>query len=162
VGAVLLQWQENEDNPRPVAFVSRKLSGAQYRYDARNVEALAAQKALTTWRTLLLEVKFEIFSDHDSVQYLFTQIFPSQRILRLCKFLADYNHQRLGTETYSAIPIQPFTSWAKDLIGPMPRSNDGNEWIVTWMDRTSKTIVAAAAAQNIHLQKTWLKGGEHA
>jgi len=28
----------------------------------------------------------------------------------------------------------------------MPRSKDGNEWIVTWVDRTSKTIVAAAAA----------------
>jgi len=38
VGAVLLQRQQNEDNPRPVAFMSRKLSGAQYRYDARNVE----------------------------------------------------------------------------------------------------------------------------
>jgi len=48
VGAVLLQWQENEDNPCPVAFMSRKLSGAQYRYDACNVEALAAQMALTT------------------------------------------------------------------------------------------------------------------
>jgi len=33
-----------------------------------------------------------------------------------------------------------------DLIGPMPRSKDGNEWIVTWVDRTSKKIVAAAAA----------------
>ena len=69
VGAVLLQWQENEDDPRPAAFMSRKLSGAQYRYDARNVEAPAAQMALTTWRTLLLGVKFEIFSDHDSLQY---------------------------------------------------------------------------------------------
>jgi len=38
VAAVLLQWQENEDNPGPVAFMSRKLSGAQYRYDARNFE----------------------------------------------------------------------------------------------------------------------------
>ena len=28
----------NEDNPRPVAFMFRKLSGAQYRYDARNVD----------------------------------------------------------------------------------------------------------------------------
>ena len=71
----------NEDNTRPVAFMSRKLSGAQYRYDARNVEALAAQMALTTWRTLLLGVKFEFFSDHDSLQYLFTQKSPSQRIL---------------------------------------------------------------------------------
>ena len=91
VGAVLLQWQENEDNPRPVAFMSRKLSGAQYRYDARNVEALAAQMELNTWRTLLLGVKFEIFFGHDSLHYLFTQKFPSQRILRLCELLADYN-----------------------------------------------------------------------
>jgi len=60
VGAVLLQWQENEDNPSPVAFMSCKLSGAQYRYDARNVEALVAHMALTTWCTLLLGVKFEI------------------------------------------------------------------------------------------------------
>jgi len=70
VGAVLLQWQENEDNPCPVAFMSRKLSGAQYRYDAHNVEALASQMAPTTWRTLLLGVKFEIFSDLDCLQYL--------------------------------------------------------------------------------------------
>jgi len=43
VGAVLLQWQEGEENPHPVAYMSRKFKGAQYRYDARNVEAFAAQ-----------------------------------------------------------------------------------------------------------------------
>jgi len=63
VGAVLLQWQEGEDNPHPVAYMSRKLKGAQYRYDVRNVEALAAQMALQTWRTLLLGQKFEIYPD---------------------------------------------------------------------------------------------------
>ena len=57
VGAVLLQWQPGETELRPVAFMSRKLSGAQYRYDARNVEALVAQMALTTWRTILLGVR---------------------------------------------------------------------------------------------------------
>ena len=36
VGAVLLQWQENEDNLRPVAFMSQKLSGAQYRSSRHN------------------------------------------------------------------------------------------------------------------------------
>jgi len=64
--------------------MSRKLKGAQYRHDARNFEALAAQMALQTWHTLLLGQKFEIYSDHDSLQYLFTQKSPSQRILRLC------------------------------------------------------------------------------
>jgi len=71
--------------------MSRKLSGAQYRYDARNVEALAAQMALQTWTTHLLGVQFEIYSDHDSLKYLFTQKEPSQRILRLCEFMADFN-----------------------------------------------------------------------
>ena len=75
--------------------MSRKLKGAQYRYDARNVEALAAQMALQTWRTLLLGQKFEIYSDHDSLQYLFTQKSPPQRILRLCEFLADFDFKEI-------------------------------------------------------------------
>jgi len=48
VDAVLLQWQPGESEPRPVAFMLRKLAGAQYRYDARNVEALAVH-----WRSPL-------------------------------------------------------------------------------------------------------------
>jgi len=93
VGVVLLQWQSGEDSLWPVAFMSRKLSGAQYRYDARNVEALAAQMALQTWtrRNDLRGVQFEIYLDHDSLKYLFTQKEPSQRILQLCEFMADFN-----------------------------------------------------------------------
>ena len=71
--------------------MSRKLSGAQYRHDARNVETLATQMTLTTWRTILLGVQFKIYSDHDSLKYLFRQGAPSQRILRLCEFLPDYD-----------------------------------------------------------------------
>jgi len=106
VGASLLQWQEGEEHPRPVAFMSRKLKGAQYRYDARNVEALAAQMALQTWRTLLLGQKFEIYSDHDSLQYLFTQKSPSQRILRLWEFLADFDLEEIENVpgTHNVVP----------------------------------------------------------
>jgi len=49
VGAVLLQCQEGEENPHPVAYMTRKLKGTQYRYDARNMEGLAVQMALKTW-----------------------------------------------------------------------------------------------------------------
>jgi len=52
----------------------------------------------------------------------------------------------MGAESFSAIPLQPFTSWAMDLIELLPASKKGNTWSVTWVDRTSKTIVAAAAA----------------
>ena len=66
VGAELLQWEEGELTPRPVCFLSRNLQGEQYRYDARNVEALAAQVALSAWRPLLYGIKFELMSDHSN------------------------------------------------------------------------------------------------
>ena len=34
-----------------------------------------------------------------------------------------------------------------DLIGPLPATKNGHTWIVTWVDRTSKMIVAAAAKE---------------
>jgi len=91
----LHQWQPGESHPQPVAFMSQKLAGTQYCYDARNVEALAVQMALLTWRTNLLGVPFELHSDHDSLQFLSTQKSPSQRILRLCDFLAEYNFKEI-------------------------------------------------------------------
>jgi len=35
-----------------------------------------------------------------------------------------------------------------DLIGPLPTTKLGHEWIVKWVDRTSKTIVAAPVHSN--------------
>jgi hypothetical protein len=86
--------------------MSRKLKGAQYRYDARNVEALAAQMALQTWRTFQLGQKFEIYSDHDRLQYLFTQNSPSQRILRLYEFLGDFDFEEIKyvPESHNVVP----------------------------------------------------------
>jgi hypothetical protein len=79
VGVVLLQWADNnpETKPRPVCFLSKKLQGAQYRYDAQSVEAPAVQMALSTWRTYLYGLKFEVHSDHRSLQFLFSQNNPS-------------------------------------------------------------------------------------
>jgi len=47
-----------------------------------------------------------------------------------------FNQLRIGAESFSSIPLQPFTSWA-----------NWSSWIVTWVDRTSKMIVAAAAKE---------------
>ena len=95
VGAVLLQWEEGEQHPRPVCFLSRKFQGAQYHYDARNAESLAAQVALSAWRTLLYGIRFELVSDHASLRSLFHQKAPSHRILRLCEFLADFDFEEV-------------------------------------------------------------------
>jgi len=62
----------------------------------------------------------------------------------ICAASKSSNKLRMGT----AILLQPFTSWAMDLIGPLPVSKKGNTWIVSWVDRTSKTIVASATADS--------------
>jgi len=67
------------------------------------------------------------------------------RSCKTCAAAKSSNQKRVGAESYSAVPIQPFTSWAMDLIGPLPTTKLGHEWIMTWVDRTSKTIVAAPA-----------------
>ena len=46
VGDVLLQLDEGEQDPRQLCFLSRKLQGSQWHYNARNAEALAAQVVL--------------------------------------------------------------------------------------------------------------------
>ena len=50
-------------------------------------------------------------------------------------------------DAYSEIPLYPFTQWSMDLIS-MPPSKQGNDLIVTWVDRTSKTIVARALKES--------------
>jgi hypothetical protein len=117
VGAVLLQWEEGEQDPRPVCFLSRELQGSQWHYDSRNAEALAAQVALAAWRPLLYGVHFELVSNHASLRHLFQQKAPSARILRLCEFLADFNFQEVQFVKGSDNAVPDFLSrpWDADL-----------------------------------------------
>ena len=38
----------------------------------------------------------------------------------VCTASKSSNQLRMGADSFSAIPLQPFTSWAMDLIGPLP------------------------------------------
>jgi len=118
VGAVLLQWEANEQNPRPVCFLSRKLQGSQWHYDARNAEALAAQVALAAWRSLLYGVPFELVSDHACLRHLFQQKAPSARILRLCEFLEEFDFQEVQYVKGSANTVPEFLSRPWDAEAP--------------------------------------------
>jgi len=68
------------------------------------------------------------------------------RSCAVCVETKSSNQLRMGTDTFSAIPLQPFTIWAMDLVRPLPPTKKGRTWIVTWVNRTSKMIVAATAA----------------
>lgn len=67
LGCVLMQ------NERVVAYGSRQLKNHEQHYPTHDLELAAVVFALKLWRHYLYGEKFEIFTDHKSLRYLFSQ-----------------------------------------------------------------------------------------
>jgi hypothetical protein len=74
-------------NGKVVAYASRQLKSYELNYLTHDLELAAVVFALKIWRHYLYGEKCEIFIDHKSLKYLFTQkelnfIFVSWRLCR--------------------------------------------------------------------------------
>jgi hypothetical protein len=87
VGAVLLQ------GGRPVAFESRKLTGAEYNYSTSEQELLAVVHALKVWRCYLEGVKFTVVTDHHPNTYFSNLVNLSRRQARWSEFLQQFDFE---------------------------------------------------------------------
>ena len=67
LGAVLMK----ENNV--IAYASRQLTVHERNYLTHDLELVAVVCALKQWRHYLYEVKCEVYTDHHSLQYVFTQ-----------------------------------------------------------------------------------------
>jgi hypothetical protein len=67
LGGVLMQER------RVIAYISRKLKPREENYPTYDLELTAIVFALKKWRHYLYGVKFEIFTDHKSLKYIFTK-----------------------------------------------------------------------------------------
>ena len=67
LGAVLMQ------HGKVVAYASRQLKDYETRYPTHDMELAAVVFALKTWRHYLYRVHCEIYTDHKTLKYLFTQ-----------------------------------------------------------------------------------------
>ena len=85
LGCVLMQ------NGRVEAYVSRQLKPHEKNYPTHDLELAAVVFALKIWRCYLYEVKFEVYSDHKSLKYLFTQHNLNLRQQRWVEYLKDYD-----------------------------------------------------------------------
>ncbi|CAI7781917.1 unnamed protein product [Closterium sp. NIES-53] len=90
VGAVLMQDQGK--GLQPIAYLSKKLHGAELNYPIHDKEALAIVNTFKAWRCYLEGRKTTVYTDHCSLKYLKTQPTLSRRKVRWIDFLETHFH----------------------------------------------------------------------
>ena len=76
-----------------MAYASRQLKHHKVNYPTHDLELAAVVFALKIWRHYLYGVRFEVFSNHKSLKYLFDQKELNIRQRRCMEFLKDYEYQ---------------------------------------------------------------------
>ena len=85
LGCVLMQYE------RVVAYGSRQLKNHEHNYPTHDLELAVIIFALMIWRHYLYSEQFEVFSDHKSLRYIFTQRDLNIRQRRWIEYLEDYD-----------------------------------------------------------------------
>ena len=80
-------------NGQVVSYASRQLKIHERNYPTLDLELAAVVFALKIWRHYLFGSKFEVFSDHKSLKYLFSQKELNMRQRRWLEFLKDYDFE---------------------------------------------------------------------
>jgi hypothetical protein len=76
---------------RVVAYASRQLKTHEQNYPTHDLELAAVVHALKIWRHYLIGSKCEIYTDHKSLKYIFTQSDLNLRQRRWLELIKDYN-----------------------------------------------------------------------
>ena len=85
LGCVLMQFG------RVVAYGSCQLKNHEQNHPTHDMELAAVVFALKIWRHYLYSEEFEVYSDHKSLKYIFTQRDINMRQRRWMEFLEDYD-----------------------------------------------------------------------
>ena len=85
LGCVLMQ------EGRVVAYASRQLKKHEMNYPTHDLELAVVVFALKIWRHYLFGEKVQIFTDHKSLKYLFSQKELNMRQRRWLELLKDYD-----------------------------------------------------------------------
>jgi hypothetical protein len=85
LGSVLMQ-----DN-KVIAYLSRQLCPHELNYPTHDLELAAVVHALKTWRHYLMGNRCEIYTDHKSLKYIFSQKELNMRQRRWIELIKDYD-----------------------------------------------------------------------
>ena len=85
LGCILMQ------DDKVVAYASRQLKKHEENYPTHDFELATVVHALKIWRQYLIGNKCEIFTDHKSLKYIFTQPDLNLRQRRWLELIKDYD-----------------------------------------------------------------------
>jgi hypothetical protein len=85
LGCVLMQ------DGHVVAYASRKLRKYEEKYPTHDLELAAVVHALKIWRHYIIGKRCEVYSDHKSLKYIFTQPDLNLRQRRWLELIKDYD-----------------------------------------------------------------------
>ena len=85
LGCVLMQ------SGRVVAYGSHQLKNHEQNYPTHDIELAAVVFALKIWHHYLYGKEFEVYSDHKSLKYIFTQRDLNMMQCRWMEFLEDHD-----------------------------------------------------------------------
>nr|ABA94769.1 retrotransposon protein, putative, Ty3-gypsy subclass [Oryza sativa Japonica Group] len=85
LGCVLMQEQ------KVVAYASRQLRPHEANYPTHDLELAAVVHALKIWRHYLIGNRCEVYTDHKSLKYIFTQTELNMRQRRWLELIKDYD-----------------------------------------------------------------------
>ena len=85
LGCVLMQ------NERVIAYASRQLRPHEKNYPTHDLELAAVVFALKIWRHYLYGATCEVYTDHKSLKYFFTQKELNMRQRRWLELIKDYD-----------------------------------------------------------------------
>jgi hypothetical protein len=85
LGCVLMQEE------KVVAYASRQLRNHELNYPTHDLELAAVVHALKIWRRCLIGHKCDIYTDHKSLKYIFTQSELNLRQRRWLELIKDYD-----------------------------------------------------------------------
>jgi len=87
LGCVIMQ------EGKVTTYTSRQLKQHEVNYPTHDLELATVVFALKIWRHYLYGSRFEVFSDHKSLKYLFDQKELNMRQRRWMEFLKDYDFE---------------------------------------------------------------------
>lgn len=92
IGAILSQRPHGRPSElRPIAYLSRSFSAAEFNYDVHDKEMLSIIEAFRNWRHLLTGCpNLEVQTDHKNLEYFQTTKILTPRQVRWSQFLAQF------------------------------------------------------------------------